>query len=1166
MASTAVGTTSVGLVMADFNGDGQLDLATANQGSNDVSVLLGNGTGTFQAAVRYAAGTGPTAIVATDCDGDGRLDLVVANGGDNSLTILAGTGTGAFVPASPLTTGGSPARVVAADFDNNGTTDLAVTNAADDTVTVFLGATRGAQVTPQLAWAPPAPIVYGTSLSATQLNASASFGGFPVAGTFVYTPASGTVLPAGPGQVLSVTFAPADPVSFTPATATVTIDVALATPVVTWATPAAIVYGTALSTTQLNATANVAGTFTYTPPAGTVLPVGTHTLAVTFTPADVATYTTAARTVSITVTRATPVLTWAAPAPIVYGAALSATQLNATASVPGTFVYTPPAGTVLPAGTHTLSAAFTPTDAANYTTATRAVTIVVTRATPLVTWAPPAPIVYGTPLSATQLNATANVVGMFSYSSPAGTVLVVGTHTLSVTFDPTDAANYTAATTTVTIDVAKATPTITWATPAAIVDGTPLSGTQLNASVSVVSGMFAYTPPWGTVLPVGTHTLSVTFTPADAVNYTTATTTVAITVTPTRVLTVTGDLAFGSVAVGATATRTLTLGNTGSGPLTVTGLAYPAGFSGAWSGTIPAGGTQAVPVTFAPTAATAYGGTVTVDSDRTSGANTLPVSGTGTVARGVALDFTGDRRADYGVYRAGTWFINGLSPVAWGTAGDVPVPADYDGDGLTDVAVWRPSTGTWYVLGQGAVSFGTVGDIPVAGDYNGDRVADIAVWRPSSGTWFVLGQLPVVLGTPGDVPVPGDYDGDGVTDRAVYRPSTATWLIDGQAPVTWGAAFAWPVPADYDGDGTTEVAVFNRANGEWAVRNGAQRLFGLGTDQPVPRDVDGDGRAEFCVFRPSTGTWYWLNPTTDATAAVQYGTSGDVPVGLPLAAWLAAQARQVAGDVDGDGATDVTVFRPAAGQWFTRFSGGAFNTHSVASWGTLGDVPLPGDYTGAGLPQWAVFRPATGQWFVRGGPQITWGAAGDVPVPADYDGDGRLDIAVWRPDTGGWFIRTSSSGFAQWRQYAWGARGDTPVVQDLDGDGRADLGIYRAGTWYVRLSAGNYATAVARQWGAAEDVPVAADYDGDGAADLAVWRPSTGVWYVLSSASGFTTPLPAVQWGAGAAGDVPVPGDYNGDGVTDIAVFRATTGTWYLRGVALLAWGASGDVPIGGRP
>src|SRR5204863_1400020 len=98
------------------------------------------------------------------------------------------------------------------------------------------------------------------------------------------------------------------------------------------------------------------------------------------------------------------------PADIVYGTALGATQLNATALVPGAFVYTPPTGTVLSAGTaQTLSVAFTPTDAANYTTASKTVSIKVLKATPVLTWATPADIVYGTALGATQLSASASV-------------------------------------------------------------------------------------------------------------------------------------------------------------------------------------------------------------------------------------------------------------------------------------------------------------------------------------------------------------------------------------------------------------------------------------------------------------------------------------------------------------------------------------------------------------------------------------------------------------------------------------------------------------------------------------------------------------------------------------------------------------------------------------
>ncbi len=152
------------------------------------------------------------------------------------------------------------------------------------------------------------------------------------------------------------------------------------TPTITWPAPAAITYGTALSATQLDATASVTGTFAYTPPAATVLTAGTQTLSVTFTPTDSNKYTTATNTASLTVNKATPTINWPAPAAITFGTALSATQLDATASVPGTFVYTPPAATVLSAGTQNLSVVFTPTDSTNYTTANFSVSITVNAA------------------------------------------------------------------------------------------------------------------------------------------------------------------------------------------------------------------------------------------------------------------------------------------------------------------------------------------------------------------------------------------------------------------------------------------------------------------------------------------------------------------------------------------------------------------------------------------------------------------------------------------------------------------------------------------------------------------------------------------------------------------------------------------------------------------
>jgi hypothetical protein len=148
-------------------------------------------------------------------------------------------------------------------------------------------------------------------------------------------------------------------------------------PVIAWASPAAISYGAPLSSAELNATANVPGTFAYTPASGTVLDVGSQTLSVTFTPSDTTTYSVTTATQTLTVNRAVPAITWAAPIEITPGTALSATQLDATANTAGTFIYTPAAGTVPSTGSQTLSVTFTPNDTTNYTTATATQTLLV---------------------------------------------------------------------------------------------------------------------------------------------------------------------------------------------------------------------------------------------------------------------------------------------------------------------------------------------------------------------------------------------------------------------------------------------------------------------------------------------------------------------------------------------------------------------------------------------------------------------------------------------------------------------------------------------------------------------------------------------------------------------------------------------------------------------
>jgi hypothetical protein len=355
-----------------------------------------------------------------------------------------------------------------------------------------------------------------------------------------------------------------------------TLVIGKATPTLTWTNPGPIAYGTALSATQLNASASVAGAFAYIPAVGTVLPAGTHSLSASFTPADQTNYNSGSTSASLTVSKADPLLTWNNPSAIAYGTALSATQLNASANVAGSFAYSPAAGTVLGAGTHALGTTFTPTDTANYNSASTSVSITVSKADPILTWNNPAAIVYGTALSATQLNASANVGGSFAYSPAAGTVLGAGTQALGTTFTPTDTANYNSvpgsASITVTpkglsIQTSNASKVYGQALPAFTVSGTgfvngdtvaSLSGTaSFSTSATATSAPGSYT-----VTPSGLSSPNYTITFVDGtLTITNASTSVALSTSPnpsTQTQNVVITAVVSAVAPGAgTATGTI---------------------------------------------------------------------------------------------------------------------------------------------------------------------------------------------------------------------------------------------------------------------------------------------------------------------------------------------------------------------------------------------------------------------------------------------------------------------------------------------------------------------------------------------------------------------------------------------------------------------------------
>lgn len=220
-------------------------------------------------------------------------------------------------------------------------------------------------------------------------------------------------------------------------------------------------------------------------------------------------------------------------------------------------------------------------------------------------------------------------------------------------------------------------------------------------------------------------------------------------------------------------------------------------------------------------------------------------------------DYDGDGDSDIAIFRpkSGLWAIRGVTRAYYGSSQDRPIPGDYNGDGTADIGVFRQSSGLWAVRGLTRIYFGGAGDQAVPSDYNGDNICDVGIYRSATGLWAIRGVTRIYYGTDTDTPIPGDYSGSGKTGLAIFRPETGLWAIRGITRVYYGHNDDQVAPGDYDGDGKWEICVFRTCIGLWARPGVTRFYFGDCEDQSIPADYNGDGTDDIAIYRPPMGLW-----------------------------------------------------------------------------------------------------------------------------------------------------------------------------------------------------------------------------------------------------------------------------------------------------------------------